>query len=87
MLRLLENQLDAIGGAEQTKWRAVLRQEIERFDRESGRVAWQDGLPPAIEASLQPYRERLEAAYHPATNYFELLTLDELRQTYGAGPR
>ena len=36
------------------------------------RVPWEDGLPPALEAPLQPYRQRLELTYYPATNRFEL---------------
>jgi hypothetical protein len=57
------------GGEE---WRAALDAEIRRLELDPGYVLWQDGLPPAIETSLQPYRERLEAAYSPGTNRIEL---------------
>ncbi len=41
------------------------------------RVPWEDGLPPAIEESLRPFRDRLEAAYDPVTNPFELARMEQ----------
>jgi len=80
MARWLENQLNGIRDAEQTKWRAALKNEMDRIDRDSGRVAWEDQLPPQIQNSLEPFRSRLTDTYHRSTNYFELLTMDEFRQ-------
>ncbi len=87
MLRLLENQLESIKDEESGKWRGTLKEEIDRLDRSTGRVAWQNNLPPQIEESLKPYRGRLEATYHPASNYFELLTTEEFSRMQWGGPR
>jgi hypothetical protein len=38
-------------------------------------MPWEDGLPEAFAVGLEPYRDRLEATYSPATNQFELLEL------------
>jgi len=80
MLRWLENQLNGIPDVEQTKWRTTVKDEIDRLNNDSGRVAWEDQLPPPIEKALEPFRSRLTDAYHRSTNYFELLTTDEFRQ-------
>jgi hypothetical protein len=76
--RWLENQLNRSPDVEQTKWRAALKDEIDRIDRDSRRIAWEDGLPAPIQTSLDPFRNRLTNTYHRSTNYFELLTLDEI---------
>jgi TonB family protein len=80
VLRLLENQLGSLKGAEPSKWHATLQEEIARIDSNIDRVAWQDNLPAAIEESLKPYRGRLLATYQSSVNFFEFLTLDEFNQ-------
>ena len=80
ILRLLRNQLDGIKVTEETKWRRAVEQEIDRVDRDFERVAWCDDFPVGMEESLRPFRTRLEAGYHPSSNCFELLTLEESRQ-------
>jgi hypothetical protein len=80
MLRWLENQLDSIQGVEQTKWRTILKAEIDRIDSNPGRIAWEDTLPLPIQKSLEPFRNRLTDTYHRSTNFIELLTMDEMRQ-------
>ena len=70
---MLRNQLDALPGETDDAWREGLAGEIEMLERDADRVPWQDGVPDSILASLEPFRERLEAAYNPATNPFELL--------------
>jgi hypothetical protein len=86
MLRWLENQLDGIQDVELTKWRGTLKDEMDRIDRNPGRVLWEDGFPLPIQKSLEPFRDRLTDAYHRSTNYFELLTMDEIRQfDWGGG--
>jgi TonB family protein len=76
-LRLLENQMRNIPESDQSDLRKNLRNEIDRLGADLGYVVWRDGLPPAIEASLEPHRSRLESLYHRSTNCFELLQLDE----------
>ena len=75
--RILQRQLDGIQQAEQDDWRATLATEIARFEAHPARVAWGDGLPPAIEASLLPYRSRLEATYSGDCNPFEIPLPDD----------
>ncbi len=70
LLRMLRNQLEALPEDDPT--RASLTEEIEAVEADRRRLPWQDGLPPAIAASFEPYRDRLEATYDPATNPFEL---------------
>ena len=86
ILRLLRNQLDSMKGSEETSWRRTLEEEISRIDKNFDRIAWQDNLPPQIEEQLKPFRSRLEADYHPSSNCFELLTLNEARQFEWNGP-
>ncbi len=75
-LALLRNQLKSLADAEASPgadaWRRRLEKEIARFETNPRHVPWQDGLPEAIEASVEPYRDRLEATYDAATNCFEL---------------
>jgi hypothetical protein len=85
MLSLLRNQLNALpgpgGGSETDASRAALDEEIRRFESRPDRIAWQDGLPPAVERSLEPYRARFEATWDGTTNPFEL----PLRESEGWG--
>ena len=77
LLPMLRNQLEKLeaeGGAETTEdWRQNLEREIEAMEEDRDRLPWQDGLPEVIEASLRPYRERLEANYNPMTNPMEMM--------------
>lgn len=54
------------------KWAEALAAEIKALEADPSRVPWQDGLPENVALSLQPFRERLEKAYSPMTNLFEL---------------
>jgi hypothetical protein len=53
-------------------WAAALAAEIEALESDSRRAPWHEGLPEAIGASIEPYRDRLAATYNPVTNPFEL---------------
>ena len=68
---MLERQLQALPADADPGWRDTLVREVEQV-RDAGRVPWQDGLPEQMTAVLAPFRDRLEAAYSPATNPFEL---------------
>jgi hypothetical protein len=74
LLSMLRRQLAAAetGQLEASDWREKLAEEIHRVEDDPGRVAWQDGLPETIAASLEPFREELEAAYSRTTNPAEL---------------
>jgi hypothetical protein len=58
--------------ADDATWAAALAAEIEALESDSRRAPWQDGLPEAIRASIEPYRDRLDSTYNAATNPFEL---------------
>lgn len=75
LLSMLRNQLAAVereapraGNA----WVDSLRAEIAALQADPARLPWQDGLPPAIAASMAPHHERLAATYEPLSNPFEL---------------
>jgi len=70
-LGLLRAHLGSVDPADQDL-RAALEREAHQMEVDPGRVLWQDGLPSAIAASLEPFRERLEAYYDPITNRIEL---------------
>jgi hypothetical protein len=58
------------GGAK-NKWREALAAEVKAMDADRYRLPWQDGVPEAIDASLRPFRERLEAGYSRLADLFE----------------
>ena len=72
-LAFLRNQFDTLPETDPAveAWRAELAAELARFESGPGRIAWQEGLPPALEASLEPYRARLEGSYSGNGNCFE----------------
>jgi len=74
-LAMLRNQLAALpqtGLSEDGEaWRTGLAAEIRRFESRPDAVAWEKGLPPAVEASLEPFRARFAATWDAATNPLE----------------
>ena len=74
MLRNLEEDLTA--DSEPGGLRELVNAELQALEADPARIPWEDGLPGPFAVGLEPYRERLEATYSPATNPFELLELD-----------
>jgi hypothetical protein len=74
MLRNLEGEIAA--DPERAELKELVESELAAIDADSGRMPWADGLPEVFVVGLDPYRDRLEATYSPATNPFELLQLD-----------
>ncbi len=72
LLQILRNQMASLPDGADEQWRATLAGEIEAVEGDSRRLPWQDGLPPQVAASFEPYRDALEASYSPVTNAFEL---------------
>jgi len=72
LIQNLRNQLASLPESSPATWRATLEAEIDAMERDETRSPWQGAIPEAIAESLAPYRERLEASYHPAANPFEL---------------
>lgn len=69
LIAILRNQREV---AEDDGVRVALDAEITAMELDPRRLPWQDGLPPAIVTALDPYRDRFEATYRPATNAFAL---------------
>ena len=74
MLQNLDEDLAA--DSELSGMRELVNAELKAIEADPGRIPWEDGLPEEFAVGLEPYRERLEATYSPATNPFELLELD-----------
>ena len=74
MLRNLEEDLAA--DSEPSGLRELVSVELKTLEANPARIPWEDGLPEEFAVGLEPYRERLEATYSPASNPFELLELD-----------
>lgn len=74
MLRNLQDEIAA--DPERVELSGLVADELAAIDDDPRRMPWGDGLPEAFVAGLDPYRDRLEASYSPATNPFELLQLD-----------
>lgn len=76
ILPMLGNQLKKLAESDksgiQTKWRKKLEAEVKTMESDRVRIPWQDGLPPALEASLRPFKEHLEASYSVMTNSLEM---------------
>jgi hypothetical protein len=68
-LRSREGSASSLGKKGLALWRA----ELESLDRDPMRVPFQDGLPPEIEASLEPFRRDLERLFCPATGELEIM--------------
>ena len=74
MLRNLEIEL--AGDPDRTELKELVASELAAIDADSGRMPWVDGLPEVFVVGFDPYRDRFEGSYSPATNPFELLQLD-----------
>lgn len=76
VLGMVRGQIASLGREHEAgdgqKWQAALEAQLRRLELDPGHVLWDDGLPVGIEASLRPFRERLEATYSPSTNRIEL---------------
>jgi hypothetical protein len=71
---MLQRQLVAVeAGPDRTAWAEELAAEIARLEEEPRRIPWMEGLPPRIEASVAPYRERLDALWFESAAHLELL--------------
>lgn len=74
MLHHLSEDLAADPDA--NSWRETVDAEVMAVAADPDRVPWQDGLPETLAAQFEPFGRRIEATYSPATNIFELVTLD-----------
>jgi len=71
-LPILRNQLAALKAERiDGPWADRLEHEIALMEADPFRLPWRDGLPDRIAGSLEPFRERLEASWHPICNPLE----------------
>jgi hypothetical protein len=70
---MLSCQLEALEekGIHNT-WRHALETEIDALKADNNRLPWQNGLPRVMDASLRPFRDRLEASYSALLNALEI---------------
>jgi hypothetical protein len=74
---MLENLRDDLAAAaDDSELLDLITAELTQLGADFDRVPWQDGVPERLLDGLEPYRDRLEASYSPATNPFELVELD-----------
>ena len=52
---------------------ALLRDEVLALDGDPQRLLFAEGLPTALESSLEPYRTELESVYCPATSELDFM--------------
>ena len=70
---IVGNQLTAAETAGlDADWITALREEAGALDARPLRLLWQDGLPDQTRASLEPFRDRLEASYSEVMNVVEV---------------
>lgn len=58
---------------EDDAWAAELAAEIARLEADPRRIPWAEGLPARIDASIAPYRERLDQLFCEAALSLELI--------------
>ncbi len=68
----VEQHLAPAGGDTLVTIAEALRDEIRRLEDQPQQLPWQNGLPPAIAASIRAYRDALDAVYcgHTVTHEF-----------------
>jgi hypothetical protein len=76
VLGMVRGQLASLGAEREAgdgeAWRTALKAQLRQLELDPGHILWEDGLPAEIEASLRPFRGRLEETYGPGTNRLEL---------------
>ena len=77
--QVLANQLVALDvhagyldGLDFDVWREEVAAEAAAMARESLRLLWEEGLPAQTRASLEPYRDQLDATYDDMTSILEM---------------
>ena len=75
LLAMLANQRDTIRGQQEVPPEeiALVEVEIDAMESDGRRILWQDGLPPAIVESIEPYRQELDDLYCTSTAPLELM--------------
>ena len=73
LLSMLTRQIQSPGKENDAgRTRQMLQQEILALQADPTRVPFSQGLPPAIDASLVPYRQALDDTYCPETTEIEM---------------
>jgi hypothetical protein len=76
---ILANQLEAQQQQPDADpaWTAALEAEIAALGDDRRRLAWEDGLPEEMAASLAPFRDELSASYDELLNAMETAVLED----------
>jgi hypothetical protein len=76
LLPMLRHQLEDAGEMDDVtarrEWSRALEAEIQAMESDPYRLPWKDGLPEQLQASLEPYRERLDQSYSELCNTLEV---------------
>jgi hypothetical protein len=72
-IRILRNQLSALGSAGQDPVRALLEEEIETLEENPGNAPWPRGPLPNTRTSLAPWQDQLSSLYCDGVAAIELL--------------
>ncbi|MBU8872090.1 MAG: hypothetical protein KOO60_14575 [Gemmatimonadales bacterium] len=71
-LEELDRRLDGVDDPDLMQWRVDLAAEVEAMETEPRRILWEEGLPPQLLDSIEPYRDRLEDSYEEMMNVVEM---------------
>ncbi|RPJ59746.1 MAG: hypothetical protein EHM23_13020 [Acidobacteria bacterium] len=71
--RILENAVKDSKSAEKSPWIQAVEKELTALEEDRDRIPWADGLPPPIDESLRPFREKLDQSYDPVMNPLEFI--------------
>ena len=71
-LEELDRLLAGADDAELQQWRTELAAEVEAMEKEPRRILWEEGLPPQLRESIEPFKDRLDASYGELMNVVEL---------------
>ena len=71
-LAALDAHAGYLDGLDYDVWREEVAAEAAAMARESLRLLWEEGLPAQTRASLEPYRDQLDATYDDMTSILEM---------------
>ncbi len=67
---------------EKTPWVQAAEKELAALEEKPDRIPWEDGLPPQIEESVRPFRDKLDRSYDPILSPLEFMEFGNHRQEW-----
>ena len=83
LVEMLRRQLELARAGGDELWVTTLEAEMEHLDDMEPRVPWTDGLPAELEASIGPYRDRLDELFCPKLVDMEMTRNRKLTRGFG----